>query len=173
MHMRSGLVLLLLASFAFAGDLKVIVGFKGDADASVVKKHGAKAGGEIGGIDAMTATVPAGKLAKLRADPSVAYVEEDEEHTEGCWGGWSAKAGGSASAGRFAGVERKHDQGYYGIFSWLFERWDCRSQSLLHLLAKLENESEGRKTRSCQTPDSTCAEGKGLWLNNHSTTGAT
>jgi subtilisin len=77
MYVRNCLILLLFASFAFAGDLKVIVGFKGDADGSVVTKHGAKAGREIDGISAMTATIPAARLAKLRADPSVAYVEED------------------------------------------------------------------------------------------------
>jgi subtilisin len=77
MYVRNCLILLLFASFAFAGDLKVIVGFKGDADGSVVTKHGAKAGREIDGIRAMTATIPAARLAKLRADPSVAYVEED------------------------------------------------------------------------------------------------
>jgi subtilisin len=77
MYVRNCLILLFLASFTFAGDLKVIVGFKGDADGSVVTKHGAKAGREIDGIRAMTATIPAARLAKLRADPSVAYVEED------------------------------------------------------------------------------------------------
>jgi len=74
---RICLVLSLFAGLTFAGDLKVIVGFKGDVDDAIVKKHGARAGDEIAGIDAMTATIPAARLAKLRADPSVAYVEED------------------------------------------------------------------------------------------------
>jgi len=57
--------------------VKVIVGFKGDVDGSVVSKHGAEAGREIAGIRAMTAVVPAARLAKLRADPAVAWIEED------------------------------------------------------------------------------------------------
>jgi len=75
--LQTGLVVLLLAGLASAGDLNVIIGFKGKVDAKLVKKHGAQAGKTIGGLSAMTATIPASKIAKLRADPSVAYVEED------------------------------------------------------------------------------------------------
>ena len=77
MHMRYGLVLLALAGLSYAGDLKVIVGFKGDVDNGVLSKHGARAGNAVEGVDAVAATISAGKLAKLRADPNVAYVEED------------------------------------------------------------------------------------------------
>jgi hypothetical protein len=37
--LRMCVALCVLASIAAAGDLNVIIGFKGDADASVVKKH--------------------------------------------------------------------------------------------------------------------------------------
>ena len=94
MHIRSFLVVLTLTGFSFAGDLKVIVGFKGDVNTGVIKRHGATTGDEIDGIDAMTATVPAARLAKLRADPSVAYVEEDGFVTIHARGGKKAKPGG-------------------------------------------------------------------------------
>ena len=97
MYVRSCLVLFLLASFAFAGDLKVIVGFKGDVDTRIVKKHGANAGREIDGINAMTATISAARLAKLRADPSVAYVEEDGYFSISKPGNGRGKPGGGGS----------------------------------------------------------------------------
>ena len=71
------LALLCLPTLAYAGDLKIIVGFKGDVDRDVVEKHGATVGTTVEGIGAMSATIPAKKLAKLRADPNVAYVEEN------------------------------------------------------------------------------------------------
>ncbi len=71
------LALLCLTTLAYAGDLKIIVGFKGDVDRDVVEKHGATVGTTVEGIGAMSATIPAKKLAKLRADPNVAYVEEN------------------------------------------------------------------------------------------------
>jgi subtilisin family serine protease len=70
-------VLCVLAGIASAGDLHVIIGFKGDVDAGVAKKHGAKPGRSIGGLRAVRARVPAAAVARLRADPAVAYVEED------------------------------------------------------------------------------------------------
>ena len=97
MHIRSFLVVLTLAGFSFAGDLRVIVGFKGDVNAGIIKRHGATTGDEIDGIDAMTATVPAARLAKLRADPSVAYVEEDGIATIHAPGGKKGKPGGGVN----------------------------------------------------------------------------
>ncbi|MHC4938900.1 MAG: S8 family peptidase [Planctomycetota bacterium] len=76
MALRNIFAVLALAGAVFAGDLNVIVGFKGDVDASVVNKHG-KAGRALKGLGAMTAAVPAGRIAALRSHPSVAYVEED------------------------------------------------------------------------------------------------
>ncbi|MHC4974885.1 MAG: S8 family peptidase [Planctomycetota bacterium] len=112
MYVRNCLIVLLFAGSAFAGDLKVIVGFKGDADSSVVKKHGARAGHEIDGIGAMTATVPAARLAKLRADPAVAYVEEDGYVSISKPGNGKGPGGGggggdeSPSQGRPWGIDR-------------------------------------------------------------------
>ena len=57
MNSRSLLAVLALAGFALAGDLNVIVGFKGDVDASVVRKHG-KPGRVIASLDAVSAVVP-------------------------------------------------------------------------------------------------------------------
>lgn len=74
---RIPLAVLVLATVVAAGDVRVIVGFKGDADASVLEKHGAAPGRAIGNLGAMTAVAPAPAVARLRADPSVAYVEED------------------------------------------------------------------------------------------------
>ena len=76
MNSRTLLAVLAIAGFTFAGDLNVIVGFKGDVDTSLVGKHG-KAGRVIAGVDAVTAVVSSSKIAKLRSHPSVAYVEEN------------------------------------------------------------------------------------------------
>ena len=75
--MRLCLGICVLAGVAAAGDLRVIVGFKGDVDGALVKKHGARPGRAIGSLRAMTAIAPASSIHRLRADPSVAYVEED------------------------------------------------------------------------------------------------
>jgi subtilisin len=73
----AGLFLAFASGAALAGDTDVIVGFKGDADGSVVEKHGGTPGPEIPGLGALAAHVPASAIADLRADDSVAYVEED------------------------------------------------------------------------------------------------
>ena len=65
------------AGLALAGDAAVIVGFKSGVDAAVVKKHGGAPGLEIRGLRALAVRIPASAIASLRADPSVAYVEED------------------------------------------------------------------------------------------------
>ena len=66
-----------LAGSALADDVRVIVGFKGSPDAALVARLGGQAGATIASGRAVAATVPAGKIASLRADPDVAYVEED------------------------------------------------------------------------------------------------
>jgi len=72
-----GLAVVLFAGSARAEDLRIVVRFKGTPDASVLAKHGAVAGDKIGRLDAVRATAPARALARLRADPNVALVEED------------------------------------------------------------------------------------------------
>lgn len=72
-----GLVIVLAASgSALAGDVDVIVGFKSKADAKVIEKRGGKSEGDAIG-KALAARVPSSAIAALRADPDVAYVEED------------------------------------------------------------------------------------------------
>ncbi len=65
------------AGAARADDVRVIVGFKGRADASVVRRHHGAADGEIESARAIAAVVSPSDLAALRADPDIAYVEED------------------------------------------------------------------------------------------------
>ncbi len=72
-----GLFLAGASGAALAGDADVIVGFKGKADAKLLEKHGGKAGATITSIGAVAGRVPASAIADLRADPDVAYVEED------------------------------------------------------------------------------------------------
>ncbi len=72
-----GLFLLCASGAALAGDTDVIVGFKGGADAKVIEQHGGKAGQVLAGLGAVAGRIPASAIASLRADPSVAYVEED------------------------------------------------------------------------------------------------
>jgi len=67
--------LVLVAGAAQADDVRVIVGFKGDASASVVTAHGGRVHGASGGW--VSASVAPGQIAKLRASAEVAYVEED------------------------------------------------------------------------------------------------
>ena len=76
MNLRTLLAVLAIAGFTFAGDLNVIVGFKGDVDTSLVDKHG-KAGRVIAGGDAVRAVVSSSNISKLRSHASVAYVEEN------------------------------------------------------------------------------------------------
>lgn len=72
-----GLFLAGASGAAFAGDTDVIVGFKGTADAKLLEKHGGKAGATLSAIGAVAGRVPASAIADLRADPDVAFVEED------------------------------------------------------------------------------------------------
>ena len=63
------------SAWAADGDCRVIVACKGDADAASLKRHGVDVESVRGAIAA--GKVAPGKIAELRADPDVAYVEED------------------------------------------------------------------------------------------------
>jgi subtilisin family serine protease len=63
------------SAWAADGDCRVIVACKGDADAAALKRHGVEVESVRGAIAA--GKVAPGRIAELRADPDVAYVEED------------------------------------------------------------------------------------------------
>jgi subtilisin len=65
----------LAANTARADDVRVIVGFKGDASSALVTDHGGQVHRMSGRV--VSASIPAKELAKLRSDAGVAYVEED------------------------------------------------------------------------------------------------
>jgi subtilisin family serine protease len=65
------------AALAGDGDVRVIVGFKGSADADAVRRAGGAVVEVHGGLKAVVATVPPARLGALRANAGVAYVEED------------------------------------------------------------------------------------------------
>ena len=74
---RATFSVLILCVAAAADDVRVIVGFKGQPDAEVVRKLG---GGQMRNLLAgrtMVAVVPANAVSRLREDENVAYVEED------------------------------------------------------------------------------------------------
>ena len=75
----SAALVLVLATAALAGDddVRVVVGFKSTVDESVVRDRGGKVEEKHPRLGAVVAVVPPGKLAALRADSAVAYVEED------------------------------------------------------------------------------------------------
>lgn len=58
-------------------DVRVIVGFNGDTDASVFANNGGQAGISIRSANAVAGVLPPGRIAAVKADPNVAYVEED------------------------------------------------------------------------------------------------
>ncbi|MGH7161967.1 MAG: S8 family serine peptidase, partial [Planctomycetota bacterium] len=62
---------------SFADDIRVIVGFKGSPDAGLLESHGAKGLRALSRLDAIAAHLPPAAVARLRAEASVAYVEED------------------------------------------------------------------------------------------------
>ena len=69
--------LLLLSAVAGADDLRVIVGFKGTPNASLLTKHGATEQRALSNLHASVAMLPARAISDLRAEADVAYVEED------------------------------------------------------------------------------------------------
>ncbi|MEE8106507.1 MAG: S8 family peptidase [Planctomycetota bacterium] len=70
-------LVLVFAGVASAGDLYVVVGFKGLPDAALLKKLGATPGDAIGGQDALRATLPASVVSRLRKHADIAFVEEN------------------------------------------------------------------------------------------------
>ena len=85
-------LLVLAATPCLAGgsDVRVVVGFKGSVDNGVVTRHGGSVIESSAGDHVVVATLSASKLSKLRADASVAYVEEDgvvEANGKGSKGG--------------------------------------------------------------------------------------
>jgi subtilisin len=92
--MTAAFVLALGASaWAADGDVNVIVAFKGDADTTVLDKKGVDVDSVHGKIAA--GKMSPGKIAALRADPNVDYVEEDgiaSANASGSSGGASAAA---------------------------------------------------------------------------------
>ena len=72
-------ILLLTAGPALAGggEVRVIVGFKSGIDEESVESLGGQTGTMLRSVGAFSATVPAGAVALLRSDPSIAFVEED------------------------------------------------------------------------------------------------
>ena len=67
--------LVVAAGPARADDVRVIVGFKGEASTSLVSRHGGRIHRTSGKF--VAASLPAQALAKLRGEADVAYVEED------------------------------------------------------------------------------------------------
>lgn len=104
----ASVVVLGLAAAAYAGegDCRVIVAFKGDADVKLCESRGMDV------LDAhdrvAVGTLSAGKIAKLRAEASVAYVEEDGiayASSQTTPGGVAEVWGGTAPAATGAGVK--------------------------------------------------------------------
>ncbi len=79
------LALLLVTGFTVASSAnnasteKVIIGFKGKPDASVVKAHDGKIKYQYTIVDAIAATVPGKAVDALRKNPNVEYVEMDQK----------------------------------------------------------------------------------------------
>jgi len=67
----------LAAAMVRADSVAVIVGFHGQADETIFERHGGKKGTPLGSLHAHAGHVPASQLKGLRAEPGVAYVEED------------------------------------------------------------------------------------------------
>jgi subtilisin family serine protease len=81
-------VALVCAQAAYAGDVRVIVAFKGGADVSKVRRHGGHDEHVLARARAVSAVVPASAVAALRADPAVAYVEKDGIVEATGWWDW-------------------------------------------------------------------------------------
>ncbi len=80
-------VVLLAAGGALADDVRVVVGFKGKPDAALLARYSSETCCEVG--DAVAILIDPKKVASLRAEADVAYVEEDgiAEATKGKPGG--------------------------------------------------------------------------------------
>jgi len=69
------------SSFSMAVDKNYIIGFKqppGQVEKGILKDHGGKVKRQFGLLKAMAASVPTDAVAKLKKNPKVAYVEEDQ-----------------------------------------------------------------------------------------------
>lgn len=78
--MSKSLILLAAVLFpaaAFADDVNVIVGFHGKSDSGIFARHGGVAETDLSALQACAGHVPPGKIKSMRAEPGVAYVEED------------------------------------------------------------------------------------------------
>ena len=73
----AAVVSVVFAGVASADDVRVVVGFKGDADPAAVARHGGSPEVTVRSARAVAARIAPGRVAALRADPDVAYVEED------------------------------------------------------------------------------------------------
>jgi subtilisin family serine protease len=71
------LVVLASAGASLADETRVIVVFKSAVDESAVERQGGTAGRALPNQRALSARLPASRIAALRADPAVSYVEED------------------------------------------------------------------------------------------------
>src|SRR5512145_252237 len=69
--------LALLCSITSADDVRVIVGFKGDANPDAVRGVGGTDLRTLKSARAVRCELPAGAVSRLRARADVAYVEED------------------------------------------------------------------------------------------------
>src|SRR4030067_2101383 len=58
-------------------NFRVIVGFKGRPDASLIRTHGWKINQEYQSISAIACSLPKHAIEALKNNPSIAYVEED------------------------------------------------------------------------------------------------
>jgi subtilisin family serine protease len=74
---RASVCILVLCAAASAGDVRVIVGFKGRPHAEALRRAGGRQLRTLTSGSAVSAVVPARAVSQLRADPNVAYVEED------------------------------------------------------------------------------------------------
>ncbi|MHC4959200.1 MAG: S8 family peptidase [Planctomycetota bacterium] len=88
------LVILALSASASAGDQHVLVGCKGGTVKAMLNKYG---GDRVGSLDVIALRVPAAAVAKLRANPNVAYVEENGIASIHAPGGKKGKPDGGGS----------------------------------------------------------------------------
>ena len=75
--LAAGVVMCALACDAAYADVDVIVAFKSTVDGDLVEDHGGSNVRSIYGSCAVSARMPAARIATLRAKAAVAYVEED------------------------------------------------------------------------------------------------
>lgn len=80
-------IVIVFASFTFAtatfaqpdGKVRVIIGFKGNSDAALVRGNGGEISYQYKYVSAIAASLPPQAIAALQKNPNVAYVEPDFE----------------------------------------------------------------------------------------------